>query len=244
MPHKQYFHRPTVIKDFILIAVVNLLMFVIFCNFDVLEFIYNFSRQHEYFEFDEIIPLGITIAFSLLIFSYRRIKELGLMAQTLENLSLIDPLTNLENRRAGQIKLISLCQLAQQHNKTFSVFQIDLDDFKEVNDLYGVSVGDEVLITVAQKISSVLPEKAHLYRWIDDNFIVISPTSMIELPYDLANQIQQNISGKIMPTTLSLTCSIGFSVWKKDQKLEDILHEVEEALMQAKHSGKNSVKVV
>ena len=75
MPHKQYFHKPTVIKDLILITVVNLFMFVIFLNYDVLEVIYHFSRQHEYFELDELIPLGITVALSLLVFSYRRIYE-------------------------------------------------------------------------------------------------------------------------------------------------------------------------
>jgi diguanylate cyclase (GGDEF)-like protein len=244
MPHKQYFHKPTVIKDLILITVVNLFMFVIFLNYDVLEVIYHFSRQHEYFELDEVIPLGITVALSLLVFSYRRIYELGQMAQTLEHISLIDPLTNLPNRRAGQIKLISWCTNAQKNNKSFSVFQLDLDDFKSVNDLYGEAVGDEVLISISQIISGSLPEKAHLYRWLDDNFIVILPTSVSSLPFELANKLQENINGNIMPSTLSLTCSIGFSMWQKGQQPEDILHEVEDALMQAKQSGKNQIKTV
>jgi predicted signal transduction protein with EAL and GGDEF domain len=155
MPHKQYFHKPTVIKDLILITVVNLLMFSFFLNYDVLEVIYHFSRQHEYFELDEIIPLGVTVALSLLVFSYRRISELGRMAQTLEHLSLIDPLTNLPNRRAGQIKLLSWCRNSQKSNKSFTILQIDIDDFKVVNDLYGEAVGDEVLILAAQIISKV-----------------------------------------------------------------------------------------
>lgn len=242
MPHKQYFHKPTVIQDLILITVVNLLMLILFFKYDVLENIYHFSRQHEYFELDEMIPLGITVALSLLVFSYRRIKELGEMAQTLEHLSLVDPLTNLPNRRAGQIKLISWCQHAQKPDKTFSVFQIDLDDFKEVNDLYGESVGDEVLTLVAQNISGSLPENAYLYRWLDDNFIVILPNSASILPFDIANEIHKSISGKIMQSTLSLTCSIGFSMWQEGQKPEDLLHEVEDALIKAKYAGKNNIK--
>ena len=244
MPHKQYFHKPTVIKDLILITVVNLFMFVIFLNYDVLEVIYHFSRQHEYFELDELIPLGITVALSLLVFSYRRIYELGQMAQTLEHLSLIDPLTNLPNRRAGQIKLISWCTNAQKNNKTFSVFQIDLDDFKSVNDLYGEAIGDEVLISAAQMISESLPEEAYLYRWLDDNFIVLLPSSLSTLPFDVASRVQQSITGNIMPSTLSLTCSIGVSIWQEGQQPEDILHEVEDALIQAKQSGKNQIKTV
>jgi len=242
MSHTQYFHKPTVIKDLIIIASLNLVMFIIFLNNDFLEIIYQFSRQHEDFELDEIIPLGATLSLSLLIFSYRRIKELGRMAQTLEHLSLIDPLTNLPNRRAGQIKLISWCQTADKMDETFSVFQIDLDNFKKVNDLYGESIGDEVLVLTSEIIENSLPEQATLYRWLDDNFIVILPTSTTFMPFDIANTIQQSITGNIMPSTLSLTCSIGFSIRRQGQSPEDLLHDVEDALMHAKRSGKNMIK--
>ena len=55
MPYNQYLHKPTVIKDLLFITVVNLLMYIIFLNYDVLETIYDFSRKHEYFELDEMI---------------------------------------------------------------------------------------------------------------------------------------------------------------------------------------------
>jgi diguanylate cyclase (GGDEF)-like protein len=219
-------------------------MFSFFLNYDVLEVIYHFSRQHEYFELDEIIPLCVTVALSLLVFSYRRISELGRMAQTLEHLSLIDPLTNLPNRRAGQIKLLSWCRSAQKSNKSFTILQIDIDDFKVVNDLYGEAVGDEVLILASQIISRSLPENAYLYRWLDDNFIVVLTSSVSTLPFEIANKVQLSINGKIMPSTLSLTCCIGFSIWHDRQQPEDILHEVEDALMQAKKSGKNQIRTV
>jgi len=242
MPHSQYFHRPTVIKDLIIIAIFNLVMFIVFLSYDFLEIIYKFSRQHEGFELDEIIPLGATVSLSLLIFSYRRIKELGRMAQTLEHLSLVDPLTNLPNRRAGQIKLMSWCQTADKTNKTFTVLQIDLDDFKKINDLYGESIGDEVLVLTSKIIANNLPMTARLYRWLDDNFIVILPTSPTVMPYDIAGKIQQSITGKIMPSTLSLTCSVGFSIRSQEQSPEDLLHVVEDALIQAKSLGKNVIR--
>ena len=130
MPHRQYIHKPTVIKDLIIMIVLNLLLWLLFVNVDALELLYEISRNHETLELDELIPLGITIGFSLLVFSYRRIKELGLMAQTLEEMSLIDPLTGLPNRRAGQISLLSWYELAERKGQEFTVFQIDLDDFK------------------------------------------------------------------------------------------------------------------
>jgi len=242
MPHNQYFHKPTLIKELIIVTVFNLIMLVIFLYFDVLEFIYHLSREHEDFELDELIPLGITVALSLLVFSYRRIKELGLMAQTLERLSLVDPLTDLPNRRAGQIKVMSWCKTADKLKKSFVVFQIDIDNFKVVNDLYGESVGDEVLVLTSKIITKTLPENTFLYRWLDDSFIVIWPTSPTLMPFELAEKIQQSINGNIMPSTLSLTCSIGFSLRSVGQSPEDLLHDVDDALMQAKDSGKSKIK--
>ena len=70
MPHRQYMHKPTVIKDLIIMLVVNLLLWGLFVNVDALELLYQASRNNESLELDELIPLGITIGLSLLIFSY------------------------------------------------------------------------------------------------------------------------------------------------------------------------------
>lgn len=241
MPHRQYIHRPTVIKDLTVLAVVNLIFFFAFMNFDALESLYFFSRDYEQFELDELIPLGITVAFSFLVFSYRRIKELGLMAQTLEQMSLLDPLTGLPNRRAGQISLITWCELANEKNEDFAIYQIDLDNFKHINAMYGQMVGDDVLKLVAQKVANNLPEGALFCRWLDDNFIVVTRITPTQTPAEFALALQQLISNKIMTATVDLTCCIGFSLYQKGNIVEDILHDVEDALAVAKHKGKNSI---
>ena len=242
MPHSLYYHRPTFIRDVIVLLVFNLCMFILFLNNDAMEVFYEFSRKYENLELDELIPLGFTLGISMLLFSYRRIKELGRMAQTLERLSLIDPLTNLPNRRAGQIRLLSWSKTAEKTQKSFHVFQLDLDNFKSVNDLYGQSIGDEILQLVARQLSSVMPSDSLIYRWLDDNFIILCPASVTLIPYEVAEKFQQAINGKIMPSTLSLTCSIGFSSWCAKQSAEELLHNVEDALLSAKHAGKNCIK--
>lgn len=210
-------------------------------NFDALESLYNLTRDYEQFELDEIIPLGITVALSFLVFSYRRIKELGLMAQTLEHMSLLDPLTGLPNRRAGQISLITWCDLANEKGQDFAIYQIDLDKFKNINDMYGQMVGDDVLKLVAQKVKNNLPADALLCRWLDDNFIVVTRVTPLHTPAAFALELQQLISHKIMTATVDLTCCIGFSLYQKGHIVEDILHDVEDALAVAKHKGKNSI---
>lgn len=242
MAHKTYIHRPTVLKDLSLIVVVNLFLFVLFTQVDVLEKIYFYSRDYEAYQLDEIIPLGITVALSLLVFSYRRIKELGLMAQTLEQMSLVDSLSGLPNRRAGQISLISWCELATKKSQPFTVYQIDLDKFKKVNDCYGQIIGDEVIQHVAQRLNNVIPYSAQLFRWLDDNFLVVVPTKDIITAQEFALQLQNCINSKILPSTLALTCSIGYAVWQEGDTVDHLLHNTEDALIHAKHKGDGNIQ--
>lgn len=242
MPHKTYIHRPTVLKDLSIIAAVNLFLYIVFTQVDLLERIYFFSREFEAFQLDEVIPLGISIALSLLVFSYRRIKELGIMARTLEQMSLVDPLSGLPNRRAGQISLISWCELAQKKNQPFTVYQIDLDKFKKVNDGYGQIIGDEVIQHVAQRLNSVIPYSGQLFRWLDDNFLVVVPSKDIITPHEFSLQLQNCINGKILPSTLALTCSIGYAVWQKSDTVDHLLHNTEDALIRAKHKGDGNIQ--
>lgn len=241
MPHRQYIHKPTVIKDLKVLIVVNIILLLIASQFDILEWIYNFSRQYEGYELDEVFILGFTLGCSFLVFSYRRIKELGLMAQTLEQMSLVDPLSGLPNRRAGQVSLISWCEQAEKTQQPFVVYQIDLDNFKKVNDMYSQMIGDEVLQHVALKLHSAIPNSAKLCRWLDDNFIVIVPLRDVNTPNEFAHDLQNCISGKIMTNTINLTCCIGYCTWSASQTVEGMLHDTEDALMHAKHQGENSI---
>ncbi|MEW6991205.1 GGDEF domain-containing protein [Colwelliaceae bacterium 6441] len=243
MPHKQFVHRPTVIKDLCVLAFVNFLLLILFTQLDILETLYLFSREHEEYELDEVFSLGITISISLLIFSYRRIKELGQMALTLEEMALVDSLSGLPNRRAGQISLISWCELARKNNEAFAVFQIDLDKFKQVNDMYSQIVGDEVLLDVAHRIQKVIPPSGQLFRWLDDNFLVVARLKDIHHPQEFAHQLQNSISGQIFSLTLNLTCSIGYTLWEPSQTVDTLLHNAEDALNMAKSKGQNHIQM-
>jgi diguanylate cyclase (GGDEF)-like protein len=235
-------HQPTLIKDFVILIGINFVFLFIFIQFDILELAYNFSRQHESLELDELIPLGITIALSLLVFSYRRIKELGEMAETLEKMSLLDFLSGLANRRAGQISLLSWCERAEQSQQAFVVYQININKFSKVNELYGQLIGDEVIKNVGQRLKAKIPLAAQLFRWLDDNFIIVLPLNEVDTPNAFAYTIQQSINNKVMQSTLSLSCSIAYAVWQSGQTANDILYDVEDAFMDIKQRNKQRIK--
>ncbi|CAM3241517.1 GGDEF domain-containing protein [Shewanella violacea] len=243
MPHLEYFNRPSLLKDTFVLLIVNLFLLLLFINFDVLEWAYQFSRQHEAWELDEIIPLGVSLAISLVIFSYRRIVELGELTHTFERLSMRDPLTNLLNRRAGQVKLISYQQKAKANNNNYLLIQMDLDQFSKVNRLYGTNIGDEILIATARFLEQSLPETSLIIRWLDDKFLILLPyisEESFELPHKLCTRFDGQLLGRSYP----VTCSIGISVWSVGEDLDDALYNVEEALIGAKQAGGNRVNSI
>ena len=240
MPHLEYFNRPALIKDALLLLIVNFILLLVFFNFDILEWLYQFSRQHEAWELDEIIPLGMSLAISLVIFSYRRIIELGELTYTFEQLSMRDPLTDQLNRRAGQVKLISYQQKALANNTDYLLVLMDIDEFSKVNRLYGTNVGDEVLIATAKFLEQSLAESSLLIRWLDDKFLILLPdisAKSFELPHQLCSSLSEQLLGSSYP----ITCSIGITVWSVGEDLDDALANVEEALIQAKQAGGNRV---
>jgi len=105
MLHYKYLHKSSFIKDGLWLLGINGVLFAFFAHYDVLELIISLVKEHEHLELDEFLPLGATLTFSLVVFIYRRLAELGRITQAFEELAKQDPLTHALNRRAGQAVL-------------------------------------------------------------------------------------------------------------------------------------------
>jgi diguanylate cyclase (GGDEF)-like protein len=124
---------------------------------------------------------------------------------------------------------------------------VDLDLFKEINDLYGHEVGDLVLKQVSQRLISCVRESDTVARLGGDEFIILLP--MIDAEGDailVANKIVQSIAQPIIAAQASLhvTASIGIAMYPqhgKDEKL--LMINADMAMYQSKRNGKNQAKV-
>jgi len=241
MPHSKYLHRSTFIRDGLWLLSINAVLFILFANYDVLESIISVVKEYEHLELDELLPLSVTLTVSLVIFNYRRLAELGLITQAFEELSKRDPLTHALNRRAGQAILHCRFMQAQLHQQGFSLLQLNIDNLKRINDTYGPSIGDDILINLVAIIEKNMPEGSQLIHWHSDNFLLIFP-SLFDETFEFSNKLREIIAQQLF-TTDTVTCSIGLTSWHKGNALQDMLHNVEDALMDAKAAGKNTVKV-
>jgi diguanylate cyclase (GGDEF)-like protein len=186
-------------------------------------------------------------------------KEIARSNQKLREDSYTDLLTGSKNRRfltatigadARRVVLgYSGSDSSGKRNPDLVFYLIDCDYFKEVNDLYGHEVGDQLLVELARDISSAIRHSDVLIRWGGDEFLVVSRYTNREEANILAERVLQAVGGE--PRALKgghrmrCTCSIGWAVFpwfvREPEAVEytEVLRLADCALYEAKKAGKN-----
>ncbi|SDT84387.1 diguanylate cyclase [Desulfobacula phenolica] len=173
-----------------------------------------------------------------------RVKTHLCMQEIIDNLGYLatrDSLTGVYNRR----KFFELAQSMYELNKegVFSIM-IDLDHFKNINDLYGHQSGDVVLRSITKAISDLLPEESVFGRVGGEEFAVLVVASKPDEVKNLVEIIRITVSQLIVligdSTTISCTISCGMAQrTEATLSLDDLLKEADIALYQAKGGGRN-----
>ncbi|ANI59126.1 diguanylate cyclase (GGDEF)-like protein [Pseudomonas sp. PvR086] len=156
--------------------------------------------------------------------------------------ALRDPLTDTGNRIAMDQTLQREIEMSRRHSQPLSLLMLDIDHFKQINDTYGHSAGDEVLKAVAASIKSQLRNVDMVFRFGGEEFmILLSNTSreaaaMVGERLRFAAQAQDYVAeGK----TIELTVSLGCSTLLPGESAESLLRRADSALYVAKREGRN-----
>jgi diguanylate cyclase (GGDEF)-like protein len=202
--------------------------------------------------------VAIFVMAALVLIKQRRLhQELTQANRVLEDASLTDPLTGIRNRRffsataAGDVAQ-TLRAFHEGHDCTardLVFYLIDLDNFKEVNDLYGHQAGDCVLVEAARRIDSVVRDSDVLVRWGGEEFLIVSRSTDRREADTLAFRVMDAIRSEPFAVgaseSIRRTCSIGWAAfpWLEDNidamGHEDVLNLADRALSHAKQSGKD-----
>ncbi len=175
----------------------------------------------------------------------QRTDELRMANQQLERLAFNDSLTNLPNRRSFNDHAVKQIFRAQRHQFFLLTGILDLDNFKNINDTYGHSAGDQVLVSCAECIMQFFRQEDIYGRIGGEEFafsIIIGNKSDAEL---ICNRLLDSLREKKILLDcnqhISITASIGYSLASPNTEIcfDEEMRRADQALYQAKNNGRN-----
>ncbi len=177
----------------------------------------------------------------------QEIAERRNMEQRLEELSRTDYLTGVLNRRALTTLLEELHAQVADASESFCTVLLDIDHFKEINDLYGHSVGDQALRHVVERLRHGIREQDLVGRWGGEEFLIVTPRTSLEEAEGLAERLCRHLAGGRVATdsaSVEVTGSFGVTRYVPGEDLDTCLKRTDDALYAAKRQGRNRIVVV
>jgi diguanylate cyclase (GGDEF)-like protein len=173
-----------------------------------------------------------------------RTAELNRLVHELESLSFEDPLTGLHNRRHFNTVFDHECHSAQQYTSYLSLLMLDVDHFKKINDHFGHDAGDSVLIAIASRLRQHFHGMDVVCRFGGEEFVVLLPATSVDAAQAHANALLESISHQALTYNGKplgrITLSCGVATYPgHTQDPHKLLRLADEALYEAKHSGRN-----
>jgi len=199
------------------------------------------NQQTEFISHSMWMIISILLGVVGAILLHQSKKETFKKELELQKLATIDKLTGLYNRVKLDSILMQELDKAKRYNHTIGILILDIDHFKNVNDTYGHLVGDEILIGISKTIQNNIRSTDYIFRWGGEEFIVICPKMSQNDIIAFAQKIRSQVSKQKFKTVGYKTISIGTTINNTQDNIDSIIHRADEALYEAKATGRNKV---
>lgn len=186
---------------------------------------------------------GAAIAYLLELDS----RQAFVLTEQLNQASIVDPLTNLYNRRWLDETLARLISRFRRYGTPFSLILIDLDGFKSVNDNHGYITGDRLLVRIGQLIVESVRSADEVFRYGGDEFVILAPSTGARASSGFVERIRANLKRESF-ADLGVEQAVEFSagiaeVSDAAQDGEDLFRLANQALQRAKAEGKRTTRL-
>jgi diguanylate cyclase (GGDEF)-like protein len=169
------------------------------------------------------------------------LNVIGELQRNLVEQAITDPLTGAFNRRHLQSHLQQLVVAADAAQPIDSLLAIDIDHFKQVNDRYGHAMGDTVLCGLVAIIGARKRSSDLLFRTGGEEFMLLLPRTPTDKAMQIAEALRLRLAQAALLPDGAITVSIGVSTLRAGQSPQDWVSSADEALYEAKRTGRNRV---
>ncbi len=200
---------------------------------------------------DRVMAVALLLNIALILFGWRRysdlareVKERTAAEERAQTLAFRDPLTGFHNRRSMAETGADMLAQAAKRNKSLAMFMLDLDHFKNVNDMHGHAVGDALLRTVAEEVTKLMPPNALTARLGGDEFACafVFDTANPETVDRIADSIVARLGQPLQAfgTFIHNSVSLGIAQSAADcSTIDSLMRRADIAMYAAKHQGRN-----
>jgi diguanylate cyclase len=171
-----------------------------------------------------------------------KVQQLELELRRLSDEVSTDPLTGVANRRGLMAAWDAECARAERAEAPLAIALIDLDDFKKLNDSLGHAAGDQALIALAGRVREGLRPSDMVARFGGEEFVVLLPGTQVDEAQQTLTRLQRALSAGLFlhgERPVLVTFSAGVTAVERGERIEQALERADEALYEAKRTGKN-----
>lgn len=189
-----------------------------------------------------VVPLIIAPIVGLVLVN--SLLKIHAMEQEMRELATIDDLTKLLSRRAWLQQARKYIRLAKRTDSLYSVLMIDLDNFKSINDRYGHTAGDKVLIKFGETLNQLCRASDFSARFGGEEFIILLPDTSLQQTQQFTDRLHKVIREIVViheANQITFTISIGVSSQCNTEhcNIDTLISQSDSALYHAKQQGKN-----
>lgn len=217
------------------------------CDATILGSLNIYAAEENAFDLDELRlleELASDLAYGIVTIRTRTAHAEA--KEKLEFLSNFDPLTHLPNRLLLRDRFEQASLIAKNEHSTMTMLYIDLDHFKQINEGFGYAAGDEVLVTVVNRLRQCLPVTATISRLSADEFVVLLTDNLdVAGVAGVSDAIREALaeSVRLDGNVLNISCSIGIGLFPDDgDDFDVLLKNAHAAVDSAKEAGRNSYR--
>lgn len=167
--------------------------------------------------------------------------------EELQEMAMHDPLTGIANRRFVEISLAARLEELKRYGFIFAIMFADVDNFKQINDTHGHTVGDRILKMISATIANSLRSFDVIGRWGGEEFVILLVNIQPETLFSLSDRLRRLVEKSQLTLDtgekISVTVSIGTAIARIDETHDSLVARADKLMYESKRRGRNMVSI-